>query len=163
MLGTATAGATGAWRITPTAPLADGMHTISAQATDAAGIPGEVSGGLDIWIDTQRNAPSITGPGLTNSKTPTITGMADMGATVTLSDGATKLGSTVADMTGAWSFTPTAALSNGLHNLTATQVDLAGNGVSTAAKSTLTVKAGAVTLLDPAQQPKFVNNLPSLW
>ena len=58
VIGTGLADAvTGRWSITASA-LADGGHTVSAQATDAAGNVGPVSSGLTITIDTVAGTPT---------------------------------------------------------------------------------------------------------
>jgi len=51
VIGSALADGTGAWSITST-KLADGPHTITATATDAAGNVSVASGGTPVQIDT---------------------------------------------------------------------------------------------------------------
>ena len=158
LLGTATANGTGAWSFT-TGQLANGTHSLSATATDAAG---NVSGSstvltsagngsstaLMITVDTiAPTTPIITsyspdsgvmGDGITNASILMINGSAEAGSTVKVYDGTTLLGSVLASSTGAWSFT-TAALANGTHTLAATAMDLAGNvsGASSALNVTV--------------------------
>ena len=127
LLGSAMASGTGAWNYT-TAALANGGHSLTATATDAAGNTGVASSALAVTIDTTAPvAPTIAsfstdsgvvGDGITNDNTLTLTGTAEANATVKVYDGATLLGSAVASGTGAWSYT-TAALANGAHSLTA--------------------------------------------
>ena len=142
LLGSAVANGSGAWSYT-TAALANGAHSLTATATDAAGNTGAASAALAVTIDTTAPvAPSITafstdsgtvGDGITNDNTLTLTGTAEANSTVKVYDGATLLGSAVANGSGAWSYT-TAALTNGAHSLTATATDAAGNtGVASAA------------------------------
>ena len=144
LLGSAVANGSGAWSYT-TAALANGAHSLTATATDAAGNTGVASAALSVTIDTTAPvAPTITsfstdsgtvGDGITNDNTLTLTGTAEANATVKVFDGATLLGSAVANGSGAWSYT-TAALANGAHSLTATATDAAGNtGVASAALS----------------------------
>ena len=144
LLGSATANGTGAWSFT-TAALANGAHSLTATATDAAGNTGVASAALSVTIDTTAPvAPSITsfstdsgtvGDDITNDNTLTLTGTAEANSTVKVFDGATLLGSATANGTGAWTYT-TAALANGAHSLTATATDAAGNtGVASAALS----------------------------
>ncbi len=135
LLGSATADGTGAWSYT-TAALANGAHSLTATATDAAGNTGVASAALSVTIDTTAPvAPSIAsfstdsgtvGDDITNDNTLTLTGTAEANSTVKVFDGATLLGSATANGTGAWSYT-TAALANGAHSLTATATDAAGN------------------------------------
>ena len=135
LLGSATANGSGAWSYT-TAALANGAHSLTATATDAAGNTGVASTALSVTIDTTAPvAPTITsfstdsgvvGDGITNDNTLTLTGTAEANSTVKVYDGATLLGSATANGSGAWSYT-TAALANGGHSLTATATDAAGN------------------------------------
>ena len=137
------ANGSGAWSYT-TAALANGAHSLTATATDAAGNTGAASAALSVTIDTTAPvAPTIAsfstdsgtvGDGITNDNTLTLTGTAEANATVKVFDGATLLGSAVANGSGAWSYT-TAALANGAHSLTATATDAAGNtGVASSAR-----------------------------
>ena len=144
LLGSAVANGSGAWSYT-TAALANGSHSLTATATDAAGNTGAASSAMSVTIDTVAPAaPTIAsfstdsgtvGDGITNDNTLTLSGTAEANATVKVFDGATLLGSAVANGSGAWSYT-TAALANGSHSLTATATDAAGNtGVASAALS----------------------------
>jgi hypothetical protein len=148
-VGSGVADADGAWSISAGA-LADGAHSLTVKATDAAGNVSLASAALALTVDTKApDAPteldlvagSDTGvsdsDNITGDTTPTITGRAEAGSTVVLSDGLVRIGTTVADETGHWEFTPASALAfhfGGLHNLSAKAVDAAGN---TSAGSTL--------------------------
>ncbi len=151
LLGSVTASGTGAWSYT-TAALANGAHSLTATATDAAGNTGTASAALSVTIDTTAPvAPSIAsfstdsgivGDGLTNDNTLTLTGTAEANSTVKVFDGATLLGSVTASGTGAWSYT-TAALANGAHSLTATATDAAGNTGTASAALSVTIDTTA--------------------
>ncbi|NNG25185.1 Ig-like domain-containing protein [Telluria aromaticivorans] len=124
--------------------LADGAHTITATATDAAGNTSAASGGLTVTID--RTAPAAPGipdlamgsdsgssssDNITSVNTPTVGGAAGSaagGATVILydSNGSTVIGSTTAAGDGSWSVV-TSVLSEGVHTITAKALDAAGN------------------------------------
>ena len=135
LLGSATANSSGAWSYT-TGTLANGGHSLTATATDAAGNTGVASTALSVTIDTTVPvAPTIAsfstdsgtvGDHITNDNTLTLTGTAEANSTVKVYDGATLLGTVAANGSGAWSYT-TVALSNGAHSLTATATDAAGN------------------------------------
>ena len=85
LLGTATANGSGAWSYT-TAALANGAHSLTATATDAAGNTGIASAALVVTVDTTApTAPAIAafstdsgtvGDGITNDNTLTLTGTA---------------------------------------------------------------------------------------
>ena len=130
---TATILAQGAWSCTPTAPLADGTHTITATETDRAGNVGAASAPVTFTVDSAAPpAPRITSPTsrsrATNVNTPTIRG--DKGkpgaaVTVTNSEGGnqTTVCTTTVKPDGTWSCAPSAALPDGVNTLTATQTD----------------------------------------
>ena len=151
LLGSATANGSGAWSYT-TAALANGAHSLTATATDAAGNTGAASAALSVTVDTAAPvAPAIAsfstdsgtvGDGITNDNTLTLTGTAEANSTVKVYDGATLLGSATANGSGAWSYT-TAALANGAHSLTATATDAAGNTSAASAALSVTIDTAA--------------------
>src|SRR4029077_2250794 len=151
LLGSVAADGTGAWSYT-TAALANGAHSLTATATDAAGNNSAASAALGVTIDTTAPvAPSITsfstdsgtvGDGLTNDNTLTLTGTAEANSTVKVFDGATLLGSAIANGAGAWSYT-TAVLADGAHSLTATATDAAGNTGAASAALSVTIDTTA--------------------
>ena len=135
LLGSATANGSGAWSYHHRS-LANGAHSLTATATDAAGNVSAASSAMAVTIDTTAPvAPSIAsfspdsgvvGDHITNDSTLTLTGTAEANSTVKVYDGATLLGSATANGSGAWTYT-TAALASGAHSLTATATDAAGN------------------------------------
>ena len=127
LLGSAVANGSGAWSYT-TAALANGAHSLTATATDAAGNTGVASSALAVTVMAAASAPVITsfspdtgvvGDGITDPAILTLTGTAVANSTVNVYDGATLLGTATANGSGAWSFT-TAPLPDGVHSLTAT-------------------------------------------
>lgn len=135
-LGTATADGSGNWSFT-TAALAEGGHSLTAKATDAAGNTSVASTTLSLTIDTTPPAaPVITtfgdnsgnpGDNITDDNTITLYGTSAAGATIVVFDGATNLGTATADGNGDWSFTTPSALADGVHSFTARATDAAGN------------------------------------
>ena len=84
LLGSAVANGSGAWSYT-TAALANGAHSLTATATDAAGNTGVASAALAVTVTAPPGAPTITsfstdsgtvGDGITNDNTLTLTGTA---------------------------------------------------------------------------------------
>ncbi|WP_272947538.1 Ig-like domain-containing protein [Pantoea sp. A4] len=140
LLGSVVAGSTGAWSFITTTALAQGAHTLSATATDAAGntstavtttlnIDSVAPGATTLTVTDNVGAitGAVTSGTATDDNTPTLSGTAEAGSIVTIVDGSTVLGSVVADATsGAWTFT-TNALSDGTHPLSVTVKDAAGN------------------------------------
>jgi hypothetical protein len=153
-LGTAIANGAGVWTFTPTTPLAEGSHGITAIATDATGNAGPASAAFTITIDTTAPmAPTLAGiaddvgaiqgnvanGGLSDDALPVLSGSAGPGATLTIYDNGTLIGGSIADGTGAWSFTPAAPLANGGHSFTVIASDPAGNASAASAAYALTI------------------------
>ncbi len=147
LLGSTTSAADGSWTYTPTAALANGVHTITARAVDTADNTSAASTSKTITINDLTLVASVLGltgatdtgnsstDGTTSNTKPTIVGTASAGATIQVKDGATVLGTATANGAGDWSYTPTAVLAAGSHSITAVASDLAGNTVTSAAKA----------------------------
>ncbi|MBK1840759.1 DUF4347 domain-containing protein [Azospirillum sp. YIM B02556] len=163
VLGTATADGAGNYSITPAAPLAPGLHTLTVKATDAAGNASTVSGRLAVMIDTTApdapSAPDMTAgsdtgssnsDNVTSNTTPTFTGTAEPNSIVTLYDtnGTTVLGTATADGAGNYSITPAAPLAPGSHTLTVKATDPAGNVSTSSGGLTVVVDTAAPTTPD---------------
>ncbi len=144
----------GSWSVTAATPMANGVHRISANATDLAGNASASSAALSVTIDTiAPAAPTVpdliaasdsgksSTDNITNITTPTFKGTAAGLSTVTLYDGATVIGSIVATAAGAWTITASTLL-NGVHSITSNAMDLAGN--SSIASSALAVTIDTV-------------------
>ncbi len=140
-IGTAVVNALGNWTFTPTTALGEGPHTITFNATDAAGNTGVTSPPFNLTVDTSvpdapvftpatDNAGPVLGPVAsgqsTDDTTPTLNGTAAANATITIYENGQQVGTAVADANGVWSFT-TGTLANGSHTWTATATDAAGN------------------------------------
>jgi VCBS repeat-containing protein len=166
VLGSTTVGAGGTWTFTPATALADGTHTFSVTASDAAGnvsAPSTIGVVIDatppaaalnvVASNDEGTSPvAITNGGFTNDNTPFLTGTAEAGSTVIIRDGTNIIGSASVGSNGQWSFTsPT--LGEGLHSLTTTVVDAAGN-VSTASPAI----GFTVDSVAPAATTLVVNN-----
>jgi hypothetical protein len=120
---TATANS-GIWTFTPSG-LADGVHTIVASETDAAGNTGTAS--LTFTLDTAAPVPVITSEILSGNGKVTLTGTTgEANDTIAVYDGTTLLGTTTTASNGAWSYS-TGKVSNVVHTYTVTATDVAGN------------------------------------
>jgi hypothetical protein len=130
--------ATGGTYTITSSTLANGSHTITAQATDQAANTGPPSTGTTVTIDTIApagtpapllSAASDSGTSssdrLTNVTTPVFTGTAEAGSTVELYSTAILIGSGPTTA-GAYSITST-ALTTGATTITAKAIDVAGN------------------------------------
>ncbi|WP_161782102.1 MULTISPECIES: Ig-like domain-containing protein [unclassified Serratia (in: enterobacteria)] len=141
-IGETTAGADGKWEFTPKSELAEGEHSFTTRATDAAGNASELSEPWVVIVDsTPPTAPSIgsvydnagskTGaiqPGeVIDDSRPVIGGKAEAGSKVEIYDNGTKIGETTTDEAGNWSFKPDSVLELGNHAITVKAVDAVGN------------------------------------
>ena len=142
LLGETVVDADGRWSLTPSVPMNEGPHSLTATIT--TGVDGESAhvGPFDFVIDLSApNKPridsitddvgSIQGKLVdgqhTDDTTPTLAGKAEPGSSVRIHDNGSLLGFAVADGNGSWSFTPTTPLSNGVHEFDVIAVDKAGN------------------------------------
>ncbi|WP_320730817.1 Ig-like domain-containing protein [Enterobacter sichuanensis] len=141
VIGTVKADSNGKWAFTPDSALADGKHTFTVTATDAAG-NARTSGSFPIVIDTAAPAPAENivindnvgdkqGPvgsgDTTDDQSPTLSGEAEPGSTVDIYDNDEKIGSVIVDDEGKWSYTPEKPLGKGDHEITTTVTDPSGN------------------------------------
>ncbi|GFM08160.1 BapA/Bap/LapF family large adhesin [Enterobacter sp. M4-VN] len=142
VIGTTVADGLGAWSFTPSTPLGEGPHALTAVATDAAGNTSGVSNSWGLIIDSVAPAtPVITqvvddapeglgalSPnGSTNDTTPTLNGTAEPGSTVTIRLDGADLVTVPVGSNGTWTYTPTAPLGEGPHTFTVVATDAAGN------------------------------------
>jgi large repetitive protein len=126
-----------------TTPLANGVHAITAIATDpATGTPSAASAPLSVTVDTVAPAapttPATAGA-IAAGSTGTFTGTAEAGATVDIQSDAAPIGTATASAGGAYSVTSTAFVA-GTHHITATATDVAGNVSPASAALLLDVK-----------------------
>jgi hypothetical protein len=122
IIGTTTSGPGGSWSFTPTLPLGESGHSISATAT--------VGGVQSISGNTIAFTVDVTPPGqpvVAASNGAVLSGTVEANATVSIDFGGSSGPVTVqADANGNWSFTPVPSLADGtLVNVVA--IDAAGN------------------------------------
>ena len=153
VIGSAVADGGGAWSITA-ASLADGVHSITAKATDIAGNTGAASTALSVTVDTTIGAPTAldlatvsdtgasTTDNITKDTTPTVSGKADANVSVKLFDGATEIGSATSNAAGSWSITAP-ELAEGVRAITARATDAAGNVSATSTVLSITIDTTA--------------------
>jgi hypothetical protein len=158
LLGVATEGPAGSFSFVPATALAEGSHSFTATATDAAGNTSSPSAALAIVIDASvgsapvltlvtddvgTNTGTLSGGAVTDDSQPTLVLTAEPGALVRIYDGTTLLGAATEGPAGTFTFTPTAPLVEGAHSLTATATDAAGNASGASTAFALTVDASA--------------------
>ena len=153
--GTQVVGAGGGWSFDLTGvPLAEGIYTVSWQATDLAGNQSGYSSHADLVVDTTPpTAPVVVQIGndtgtpndlITNDPTQSFLGTSVPDASIEVYVDGVSQGTTISDAVGAWVFDYTAtALSNGDHTITAFVIDSAGNRSAVSADFVFTVDAVA--------------------
>ncbi|MCC2634948.1 MAG: hypothetical protein K0S48_2834 [Ramlibacter sp.] len=148
VLGTTTADGSGNWSIT-SSNLAEGAHTVTVRAVDAAGNTSSASSGLAVTIDTTAPTVAITSDRATlatgETATITFTFSENPGASFTLGDVVVS-GGTLGALSGSGAtrtatFTPTAGTDDGVASITITAnswADVAGNLGGAGTRPTLT-------------------------
>ncbi|MEN9867516.1 MAG: hypothetical protein RL748_3106 [Pseudomonadota bacterium] len=155
-VGKAIANSKGAWSITSSA-LGEGVHLLSATATDSLNNVSLPSATLSVTIDTKApvapgipnlNASSDSGSSntdnITSVSTPTFSGTTEARARIDLFDSTTNalLGSTVANSKGVWSIS-SSTLMDGKHAVNAVATDVAGNSSAFSAPLVVTIDTSA--------------------
>ncbi len=108
------------------APLADGMHEVTATAAD---VTGNTATAAHAFVVDTVTTVVITAPAhdaVIGASAPTITGTGEVGATVAITIDGTPRGTTVVAAGGTWSFA-SPALADGAHEVVAEATDLVGN------------------------------------
>ena len=140
-VGTAVVGADGRWNVTPSADLAEGLHTFTAVAISPSGVESAASAGYLITVDTLPpespvvvsvvdNAGSWTGElhngDFTDDRTPTFKGKADPSSTLLVFINGEEIGFAAVDANGDWTYTAE-PLTYGEYTFTFQAVDRALN------------------------------------
>ncbi|MCL2785286.1 MAG: Ig-like domain-containing protein, partial [Propionibacteriaceae bacterium] len=139
------------WSCTPTNPLDDGDHTLTATEKDTAGNVSQPSPPVNISIDTVAPVPPVitdpaTGGKPINNTTPPIKGTGEEeGNEITVYDGKnpTPVCTAVVQADLTWSCIPDAPLGDGDHSLTAKEEDKAGNISDPSAPVVVTIRTTA--------------------
>jgi hypothetical protein len=152
-IGTVTT-STGSWSF-DTGSLANGSHSFTATAIDAAGTSSHASA-ADV-VSVTSSTPSTPPPAAPTSieftnvsyipwnHTATIKGTADAYSQVKLYDGTTLIGTVTASAKGTWSLTDS-QLSNTLHTITAQEVNSSGHVIATSSGSAMLMASNTSTL-----------------
>jgi Bacterial Ig-like domain len=156
--------ADGSWTHTPTTPLAEGLHTVIATATDGAG--NSASDTVSFTVDVLPHV-AITTPAdgsSTNDSDPPITGTSTVrsGFIELVIDGGTPV-TVQTDTDGNWTHTPTTPLAEGPHTVVATATDGQGNTATDTATFTVdaTTPTG-VTVTAPGDGSTTTDTTPDI-
>ncbi|UVH56699.1 Ig-like domain-containing protein [Variovorax paradoxus] len=141
LIGSTAVNADGSWRFTPDLPLAEGAHSLTAQAVDAAGNVSVITPASTFTLVGDRpTPPAITGvsddrgsvsgniakDASTDDTTPTLSGTGTVGTVVTVYADGVAVGSASVAANGTWSVTTSPLSGDGVKNLSAVAVDGAG-------------------------------------
>ena len=142
-IGRAPVDGAGDWTFTPSPPLTNGAHDLSAKTEDAAGNISDPSDpfGFELIAGGTPPAPAITGilddvgskqgnispGGVTDDARPTINGTGEPGSIVSVYADGVLIGTSIVAANGQWSVTPTKDLPENLNNITATTTNAALN------------------------------------
>lgn len=155
----------GAWACT-SASLSDGVQTVTARQTDAAGNVSVASAGVTFTIDTTApSAPALTTPTAAahlGTSTPLLSGACEAGASVSLQQGNTVLCTVTCSAGGVFECT-SSALPEGSNTVTLSQVDGAGNASPTASVmfTVDTTAPSAPTIALPAAGALLTTDTPT--
>jgi hypothetical protein len=155
-IGTATTNTSGLWSF-DTGHVADGSHSFTSTATDAAGNASAASAAKGVSVDAAASAVGITNMYENSSHIVTIKGTADAYSQIKLYDGTKSVGMVHTGADGTWSFTPSSAISNTVHTFTAQELDSTSHVVATSGSAILG-SSGSNTLTSTAGNNLFVGN-----
>lgn len=159
-VGTVTAGPDGAWSLTPTDPLADGPHRVTASVSAGARTASDTA---DFVVDRSTTV-AITSPaeGSTiRDATPEIRGTGEPGASVVVTVDGMLVGTTTVGADGTWVVSVPSSLANGPHDARAEATDALGNTAD--ATSTFTVDATTTVEIDaPASGSTTRDDTPTI-
>ncbi|EAZ8023223.1 non-fimbrial adhesin SiiE [Salmonella enterica] len=152
---TATKGATGIWRVTPTGTWADGDYTLTVRVEDDAGNV-KYSAPLTVTVDTQItidvielvNDNGIPGDNLTNDVRPhfRVTVPGDVNEVRLSIDGGNTWVRATQGTAGIWDYTWPKDVTDGLHTLTVEATDKAGNKTTQTLDFTIDTRLSTPTI-----------------
>lgn len=158
-IGTATTKADGTWSF-DTGPLADGKHSFTSSAVDAAGNVSGLSVAKGITVLDAPGASTtyvnLTDANHTWSKSVVIKGTADAYSQIKIFDGEKAIGSVTSDSGGSWSYS-TYSSPNAVNSFSAKQVDNSGKVVASSG-SVITGTNGSDILKSTSGDDVFIGN-----
>jgi hypothetical protein len=135
-IGTATAGSNGLWSL-DTGHLADGSHSFTSTASDAAGNASVPSAAKGVTVDAPASAVGITKMYENSSHIVTIKGTADAFSLIKIYDGTKSVGLVDTAADGTWSYTTASAISKTVHTFSAQEIDKTGHVVGSSGSAIL--------------------------
>jgi hypothetical protein len=158
-IGTATTNGSGLWSF-DTGHVADGNHSFTSTATDAAGNVSATSAAKGVTVDAPASASAVGITGLSEnhlSDIVTIKGTADAHSQVNIHDGTQSVGTVSTGADGTWSYTSSSAVSNTVHTYTAQEIDSTGHVVASSGSAILG-STGSNTLTGAGGNDLLVGN-----
>jgi hypothetical protein len=135
-IGTTTAGGNGLWSL-DTGHLADGNHSFTSKASDAAGNPSMASAVKGVMVDAPASAVEITNVYENSGHIVTIKGTAGAYSQIKIYDGTKSVGTVDGGADGTWSYTTACAVSNTVHKFSAQEIDKTGQVVTSSGSAIL--------------------------
>ncbi|WP_426745386.1 Ig-like domain-containing protein [Myxococcus faecalis] len=155
-VGTVTVGAGGTWSVPVATPLADGLHTVTATATDTSGNTATDSNTFTVDATTSVAVTTPAEGAVLTNPVVTYSGTGEPGATVTVVVDGTTVGTVTVGAGGTWSVPVATPLDDGPHTVTATATDTSGNTATDT--NTFTVDTGtSVAVTTPAEGAVLTN------
>ena len=155
-IGTAATSDSGTWSF-EAGHLANGSHSFTSTATDAAGTTSAASEAEEVTVTEPESTVGFTSVSENSSHVATIKGTTDAHSQVKLYEGSTSLGTVKAADDGSWSFT-TGHLSNKVHVFTAQEVDGSGQTIAKSSGEAILGSTGSDKLTSTAGNDLFVGN-----
>ncbi|MET0340496.1 MAG: Ig-like domain-containing protein, partial [Polyangiales bacterium] len=148
--GTVAADDEGTWTYTPTAPITDGMRTVTITATDARGGTSTAMRTLTIDTSTVLTLDAPRPGAATRDTTPTFSGTGELGSLVEVRVDDVSVGTTMVGGDRTWTLTPTTPLTPGAKQAIATATDALSNTISTTPVGFTIDDRTTVTIAAPA-------------
>jgi len=154
----------GNWSTPQLTPLSNGVHTVTAIATDALG---QTATDVNAFtINTSVPNVDVVTPAnnsTINDNTPTINGTTDPYLTVIIRVDGTPIDTVVADALGNWSTVQPTALSNGRHVAQATAIDGLGQTAIDANVFYIDTSSPTITITTPPDGSTTNDNTPPIY
>jgi len=153
----------GNWNTTVTIPLADGLHSVSALATDSNGLTATdanvftvITSAPTIVIDNPADGAVL------NDNTPPYVGTTQPYLTVIVKIDGSPIDTITADVNGNWATNQPTPLSNGSHSVTAIAIDGLGQTATDVNSFSINTSAPWVDVVTPANGSVINDNTPDL-
>lgn len=161
-IGTAVVAADGTWSVTPSAPLADGAHTATANSVNGAGLMATDSTMFTVDASTFVDFRQPTEGATVGGRRPELSGTSEPGNTVEVTLDGTVIGTVLTDADGNWSIAVPADLADGTHRVSVLGTDEAGNTATDAGTFNVIGAAPVVEIRTPVDGSHTTDQTPTI-